>query len=148
MSDTSSIETHIDMKDFGVVPTTILDFICIIKNGSQAIPHLTLEQLRQIEHFAILIGAGGLDCPFRQANDEYKAQCQIIQHCNHGKPAQKYREFFQRSHYLVSLNMSDLPKFQAKSGPRQGVPAFEEAGLFPRCIARANPNCKTKFHAA
>ena len=69
---------HIDMKGFGFEPTTILDFIRIIETGSQVIPHLTLEQQRQIEHFAILIGAGGLDCPFRQATNEYKAQCQKI----------------------------------------------------------------------
>ena len=74
---------HIDMRGFGFEPTTILDFISIIKNGSQVIPYLTLEQQRQIEHFAILIGAGGSDCPFRQANDEYKAQCQIIRENGH-----------------------------------------------------------------
>lgn len=69
---------RIDMKEFGVKSITILDFINIIENGSQVISHLTLEQQRQIEHFAILIGAGGPDCLFRKAKDEYKARCQII----------------------------------------------------------------------
>ena len=57
---------YMDMKDLGITKRTILEFIRTIRQGfpSMSITELDMDNM---EHFAILIGAGGVDCPFREA---------------------------------------------------------------------------------
>lgn len=67
---------RINMREMGISPNTILEFVRIIRNG--VIGDISEFLLRKIEHFAILIGAGADDmCPFRKVLDNYRENIKL-----------------------------------------------------------------------
>ena len=62
---------YINMKDMGIKCCVILEFIRIVRNKKARIGGYDNHFISEMEHFAILIGAGANDCPFRIAIDEY-----------------------------------------------------------------------------
>ena len=62
--------TYINMKNMDIKMNVILEFLLIVKKKK-----ITREYdddfISEMEHFAILIGAGTSDCPFRVAMDKY-----------------------------------------------------------------------------
>lgn len=54
---------------------TILSFIRITRTGYIS-PYTNIKKIEALEHFALLIGAGTGDCPFRKAADIYYASIQ------------------------------------------------------------------------
>ena len=64
----------IDMKGMSISANIILSFMRIIRTGYIS-PQTSKEKVELLEHFAILIGAGEQECPFREAADTFYAAC-------------------------------------------------------------------------
>jgi len=62
----------LDMNEWklNIHENTILSFIRITRTGYIS-PHTSKKKIDAMEHFALLIGAGMDDCPFRKAADIY-----------------------------------------------------------------------------
>ena len=62
--------TYIDMKNMDIKMNVILEFLLIVRN-KKITREYDADFISEMEHFAILIGAGADDCPFRVAMDKY-----------------------------------------------------------------------------
>ena len=65
----------IDMKGMSISADIILSFMRIIRTGYIS-PQTSKEKVELLEHFAILIGAGEKECPFREAADTFYTVCE------------------------------------------------------------------------
>ena len=63
---------NIEMRGLGIDLSSILEFVRTLRNGFLDPRHYSMEKM---EHFAILMGAGGEGCPFREIVDKHRAQC-------------------------------------------------------------------------
>ena len=62
---------YIKMKGLAIGPPCILEFIRTLRNGFVDPRHISTEKM---EHFAILMGAGDEECPFRKILENYRVQ--------------------------------------------------------------------------
>jgi len=101
---------YINMKDMGIKCCVILEFIRIVRNKKARIGGYDNHFISEMEHFAILIGAGANDCPFRIAIDEY-----IIKLADEKKEQERNEQMHERNPMTPKDDIYNLYNWEVDS---------------------------------